>query len=641
MSSPKAELQKLRPVLDPHVRSTDATRFKSRYLLFVFAALLSAIYHCAGGARYLFPLTTRHEDGTVRYNPDFDWGVLNPSTSLQYSPCYDGYQCARLSLPLDYWNGTTDATVNLALIKKPAIVPVNHPQYGGAIIMNPGGPGGHGVKFLLRVGEQVSNLLGPSSDDVEGKYFDLISFDPRGVGLSTPNLACFGGNSILEQVWSIRNWEEGSFGISDVAFGRLWAMSKAKSGSCSTNVKEHDIKRYVTTAYVARDVLEIVEKHAEWREKEVKRVSTNYDHVTRNDQNVQTSDEKLLYWGFSYGTYIGETFAAMYPHRVGRLVLDGVVDPIDNLQIAAFTDLSDTEKTMASFYHSCAEAGYPACALADPNNTTNPARVRERTLAVIETLRYDPVAVIGPEPEVITSNDLRMLIFLSLYHPVQIFPILAKTLVELEKGDGSGSAQMLRPYHDLICRATASIDRVFDADAQLAITCSDGDDLTGDNRTQFASFAETLTEISPTIGDIWAALRMYCIHYPLRPQYRYTGPWEASPAYPVLFIGNTMDPVTPAINAHKMAKRMTDSVFLLQDSPGHTSLAAYSKCTTRYVKEYFQRGSLPSVNTTCEVEEKPFGPEGDTSRVAAHTQHMDIADAFLEYGLGIRLLGSA
>ncbi|KAI5200810.1 hypothetical protein E4T38_06340 [Aureobasidium subglaciale] len=641
MSSPKAELQELRSILNPHVGSTGATRFKSRYLLFLFAALLSAMYHCAGRAQYLFPLTTRHEDGTVWYNPDFDWEALKPSTSLQYAPCYDGYQCARLTLPMDYWNGTTDATVNLALIKKPAIVPVDDPQYGGAVIMNPGGPGGHGVKFLLRVGEQVSNLLGPSSDDVEGKYFDLISFDPRGVGLSTPNLACFGKNSILEQVWSIRNWEEGSFGTSDVAFGRLWAMSKAKSGSCASNVKEHDIKRYVTTAYVARDILEIVEKHAEWREKEVRRLSTNHDCATRNDRNIQTSDEKLLYWGFSYGTYIGETFAAMYPHRVGRLVLDGVVDPIDNLQIAAFTDLSDTEKTMASFYHSCAEAGYPTCALADPNNITDPTLVRERTLAVIETLRYDPVAVIVPEPEVITSNDLRMLIFLSLYHPVQMFPILAKTLADLEKGDGSGSSQMLRPYHDLTCRATASIDRVFDADAQLAITCSDGDDLTGYNRTQFASFAETLTEISPTIGDIWAALRMYCIHYPLRPQYRYTGPWEASPAYPVLLIGNTMDPVTPAINAYKMAKRMTDSIFLLQDSPGHTSLAAYSKCTTRYVKEYFQRGSLPLANTTCEVEEKPFGLKGDARQIAAHTQHMDIADAFLEYGLGMRLLGSA
>ncbi|KAI5203344.1 hypothetical protein E4T39_04257 [Aureobasidium subglaciale] len=637
MSSPKSELQELRSTLGSRAASTGAARYRSRYLLLVFATLLSAIYHWTEGARFLITSTTWSEEETTLYNADFDWEILKPSTSLQYTPCYDDYQCARLTLPMDYWNGTTKATVDLALIKKPAIVPVTHPRYGGAVIMNPGGPGGHGVKFLLRVGEQISNLLGPSNDETEGKYFDLISFDPRGVGLSTPNLACFGGNSILEQVWSIRNWEEGSFGTSDVALGRLWAMSKAKSGSCAINVEENDIKKYVTTAYVARDVLEIVEKHAEWREKEVTRLSTNQRHTTCKDRNVQTSHEKLLYWGFSYGTYIGETFAAMYPDRVGRLVLDGVVDPIDNLQIAAFTDLSDTEKTMDSFFRSCAEAGYPACALADPNVATKPARVKERTIAVIETLRHEPVAVIGLEPEVITSNDLRMLIFLSLYHPVQMFPILARTLAELEKGDGSSSAQMLRPYHDLTCRATASIDRVFDADAQLAITCSDGDDLTGINRTEFASFAEKLTEVSPTIGDIWAALRMYCIHYPLRPQYRYTGPWEVKPAYPVLFIGNTMDPVTPAINAYKMAERTSDSIFLLQNSPGHTSLAAYSKCTTRYVKEYFQRGSLPPVNTTCEVEERIFGLKGHTLRTAAHTQHMDIGKAFMTYGLGMHV----
>ncbi|CAD0085682.1 unnamed protein product [Aureobasidium vineae] len=541
---------------------------------------------------------------------------------------------------MDHWNGTTNATVTLALIRKPAAVPVTHPKYGGAIILQPGGPGAHGVQFGLRVGEQISSLLDAHEDDDKGKHFDLISFDPRGIGLSTPRVACFQGNPILEQVWGIRDWELGSFSASDIAFGRLWAMSRAKGESCTIITDEPDIKRYVTTAYVARDILEIIEKHGEWREKEATRLLANKYHDTRevdrsSQINYRPGQEKLLYWGFSYGTYIGSTFAAMYPDRVGRLVLDGVVDVIDNLQITWYTDLVDTEKTMDSFYHYCAEAGYPTCALTNPDGNTNATHVKQRTLAVIEKLRYDPVAVIGPNPEVITSNDLRMLIFSSLYKPVKMFPVLANTLADLEKGNGSSAAQMLRPYHSMECRAASSVERVFDLDAQTVITCTDGDDLTSMDRTDFESFATRLMEISPTIGDIWAAIRMHCIHYPLRSQYRYAGPWEVSPAQPILLIGNTADPVTPLVNAFKMADRLKDSVVLVQDSPGHATLAAYSKCTTQYVRQYFTTGKLPQHNTTCQSDENPFEFGQDALRTAAHTQHMEIAEAFTNYGLGL------
>ncbi|KAG9696321.1 hypothetical protein KCU95_g3505, partial [Aureobasidium melanogenum] len=542
---------------------------------------------------------------------------------------------------MDYWNGTTNATVTLALVRKPAVVPVTHPKYGGAVLLNPGGPGARGVNFMLRVGEQISSLIDAPKDDHEGKHFDLISYDPRGIGLSTPKLACFGGNSIMEQVWTIRDWELGTINASDVAFGRMWAMSKAKGESCAVTTEEADIKQYATTAYVARDILEIIEKHGEWREKEATRLSKGHCYRTQKGYETQRTSyrpgqEKLLYWGVSYGTYIGSTFAAMYPDRVERLVLDGVVDTIDNQQGAWYTDLVDTEKTINSFYQYCADAGYPACALADLDGHTEPTHVEQRTLAVIEKLRYNPVAVIGTNPEVITSHDLRMLIFQSLYKPVRMFPTLATTIAELEMGDGSNSAQMLKPYHSLSCRAT-SVDPVFDVDAQMAILCTDGNDQTSINRTEFAKFATKLMDVSPSIGDIWAATRMQCIHYPLRPQYRYNGPWEVSTSQPILFIGNTKDPVTPSSNAFQMAERLKNSAVLIQDSAGHCSLAAYSECTTQHVRRYFQTGELPPPNTTCQPDEIPFALGKEAARTTAHARHMDIADAFSEFGLGLRV----
>lgn len=639
MSPEKTVTPESRYFIPERFASSGSTRHRSRYVLLTAALLLSLLYHWSGGVKYSVPSAYHHAEQEVTADV-FDWETLKPSTSLQYTPCYETYQCARLILPMDYWNATTNATVTLALVRKPAAVPVTHPKYGGAVVMNPGGPGGRGVDFMLRVGEQISNLLDAPKDDDEGKYFDLISFDPRGIGLSTPKLACFSGNPILEQVWSIRDWELGSISASDTALGRMWAMYRAKGESCAVITEDADIKQYATTAYVARDILEIVERNGEWREKEATRLSNAHSQEFQklHDQGLTSykpGQEKLLYWGFSYGTYIGSTFAAMFPDRVERLVLDGVVDTINNRQGVAYSDLVDTEKTMDSFYHYCADAGYPACALANSDGNTKPAHVEQRTLAVIEKVRYEPVAVVGLNPEVITSHDLRMLIFKSLYKPVRMFPTLANTIAELEVGDGNNSAQLLKPYHSLSCRTT-SVDPVFDIDAEMAILCTDADDRTSVNRTEFASFARRLMHISPTIGDIWAAIIMQCVHYPLRAQHRYNGPWETSTSHPVLFIGNTKDPVTPSINALKMAQRLKDSGVLIQDSAGHCSLAAYSECTTKHIRRYFQTGELPPANTTCQPDEIPFALGKDAKRTAAHKQHMDIADAFSEFGLGIR-----
>ena len=134
--------------------------------------------------------------------------------------------------------------------------------------------------------------------------------------------------------------EEGVFEASDAALGRLWSMSIARSQSCSLPIAdgEPDIRKYVTTASVARDMLEIVEKHGEWREKEAKRLLQKASGCTKSSRLATKSidvpeavkykpgEEKIQYWGFSYGTYLGNTFAAMFPDRIHRLVVDGVVD---------------------------------------------------------------------------------------------------------------------------------------------------------------------------------------------------------------------------------------------------------------------------------------------------------------------------
>lgn len=210
---------------------------------------------------------------------------------------------------MDYWNGTTNATVSIAIIKKPAIVPITHPRYGGVVLHNPGGPGSSGVVFVLGTGRVLQEIVGSE----EGLQLDHISFDPRGVAFSSPRMECFDSPQ-YERLWQARVEEEGVYSSSDAAFGRIWSMAAAQSGSCSLPLenKTADVRQYVNTAFVARDMLEIVERHGEWRDAQARRLLKNKrGHHTRDRSMVDTAgasvsaalkyrpgEEKVNYWGF-------------------------------------------------------------------------------------------------------------------------------------------------------------------------------------------------------------------------------------------------------------------------------------------------------------------------------------------------------
>lgn len=586
----------------------------------------------------------------------FDWDTAVTSPDLDYASCYDGeFQCARLQLPMDYWNGTTNATISLAVVKKPAIVDITDPRYGGAVLLNPGGPGGSGVKFVVQTGHQIRATL----DSKNGKLYDIISFDPRGVGDSSPSVRCF-QNSEFAQSWAVRLLEEGSFEASDAALGRIWAMATAKGRSCSLPVQGPDIRKYMSTASVARDMLEIVERHGQWREREARRVLKHQKQPCGSHERsiaetleavrYKPGAEKIQYWGFSYGSYLGNTFAAMFPHRVERLVVDGVVNAYNYAQALWSDNLIDTEKVMDAFYVHCARAGYPACALANATSNTA-AGVRQRVEDILAGLYYNPLPVIGTNPEVVTYSDVRTLIFAALYTPIKSFPRVAQRLVELEHGNGTEFAKSLSTHHSFVCGDPAYHNRTrslgMSYDSEQAIACTDGDDQSWLNRTAFEAFSKELAAISPTIGSMWSMIRMHCVHYDVRPVYRFVGPWRARTSHPLLMIGNRADPVTPVQHAHRMAEGFEGAVVLTQDSAGHCSLSTFSNCTVQYVRTYFQTGELPPVNTTCLADELPFGPgQGEVETASAgileeRHRHAELTNGLVAAGGGFMRLGVA
>ena len=260
--------------------------------------------------------------------PGFNWSSIEPSRQLEYHDCYQERQCARLVLPLDWLNDTNTETVTIAIIKKPAVVSEDDPSFGGTIFGQPGGPGLSGIDFSLLRGDMLQGLI----DIPDKKHYEILSFDPRGTGNSEPRIECF--PNLPGNIRQLETLVNGALDLSPASLSLAIAAAKADALQCEF---EHGtFLSYVGTPNVARDMLAILDKVDELRR------TTNAE--SKPDHNVKDGPDmlelrsvpmeskgtaRLQYFGISYGTLLGNYFASMFPGRVGRMVLDSVVDADD------------------------------------------------------------------------------------------------------------------------------------------------------------------------------------------------------------------------------------------------------------------------------------------------------------------------
>ena len=194
----------------------------------------------------------RQEDVHPTDDADFNWTAIQPARTLEYHDCYDALQCARLLLPLDWTHLELDEEVALAIINLPAAVEVTDASFGGTIIVNPGGPSGSGVGFLRSSGRLLQDAVRGERD------YDILSFDPRGVFHSTPHPDCF-EDSLARQAFNLRRHALGTLDTSNETVKMLFASSKGYGQLCAAHSQaKFDIMEYMSTASVARDILEIV-----------------------------------------------------------------------------------------------------------------------------------------------------------------------------------------------------------------------------------------------------------------------------------------------------------------------------------------------------------------------------------------------
>ncbi|KAH9483248.1 Carboxylesterase A [Psilocybe cubensis] len=495
---------------------------------------------------------------------EFSWQEVVPSKDLKWQPCFRERQCARLIVPLNH-SDPDGQEATIALIRKPALIPSTSRFYRGPILFNPGGPGGSGVDLIQGTnGDLLSLIVGPR--------FDVVGFDPRGIARSTPRVSFF-KTDVERSLWS-QNGLPTLANNSEEGITRTLARSKVLGQLAAET--DYGYLRHINTDQTARDMLRIVEAHGR---------------------------TKIQYWGFSYGSVLGATFAAMFPDRIERLLIDGVVDSEDYYATLWSKNLLDTDKAVDTFFTGCAEAGPRGCPFWAPTAED----IRQNLTRLYGELRGRPIPVKSDSKYgVFDYILLRSAVFSSLYSPYATFKSLAEGLADLAGGKANAIYDRITaaPYQ---CECDAS-KRQFDSviDAQTAILCNDGDDVPDDLESSEEYFKSVIE--GSGWSEIWARIRFSCVYrgWPKFPKDHFQGPFNTSTSHPILLIGNTADPVTPLWAAKKMSKGFKDSVVLTQNSAGHCSISAPSLCTQKYVRQYFVDGTLPEPGTVCEPLGKPF-----------------------------------
>lgn len=491
------------------------------------------------------------------------------AVDLDWQPCgqdHPGYDCATMPVPLDY-DRPAHAMTYVALTRWPAADAQNRM---GSVFLNPGGPGGSGVEMVINgFGEYLGGQL-------EGR-FDIVGFDPRGVGASEP-LNCFDspegfGNYVASQpVFPYRQDQYRPF----------FTIHARLGPECHDDHQR--IAGHMNTADVARDL----------------------------DQLRQAvGDEKLTYLGFSYGSYLGNTYANLFPDKVRALAIDGVVDPrlwSSGRQIDS--DRTAPQEVFDEFLRLC-DVASSECAFWTGEGS------KQRSERLLETLREVPLVL--DDDVVITYDMLITLVFGLLYDPglwggdegaAALLDALADVALS---GDENAAAEAVRLRAELMERLTEGVDKAAYSNQQDAFYGNHcGDTQYPHAFSDWMAIDEYAQQGSPFGPSIWWGRYTGCADWPVNDD-RYLGPWTAHTANPVLVVGNYFDPATDYDGAVASDRLLGNSRLLSYAGWGHAAYF-FSQCASDHMNAYLLTVSLPPKGTVCPANPNPFLPGTRTGR---------------------------
>ena len=478
------------------------------------------------------------------------WAATAAAAPIAWKACKDapaGLQCARVAVPLN-WSQPDGRTISLSVIRRPASRPA---QRIGSLFVNFGGPGVSGVATVKRIGPRL-NRLG------DGR-FDIVGWDPRGVGEST-RISCFANDR-----QQLRFWGAYAIPVTSAQSRRFVRKTTAFAGRCTQ--RSRDLLPFVSTADTVRDL----------------------DHLRE-----LVGDPQLTYRGISYGTFIGQTYANLFPDRVRAMVLDGNINPLaftQTVERALASSIIDTDRVIRKFLELCRRAGPARCALARGGS---PARRFARLLA---DLRRGPIPAPAADPPRLTYSDLLIRIFLAEGTPAG-WPDFARELARAARGDGSAIAQLVQGSTPVLEDALNSAVGLQCADKPVPPRLGPG---------AWPGVVGQMQRVSRYGGRIQAWLLWApCAAWTVPAVNRYTGPWDAATPNPVLVIGTRYDPRTTYKSSVVAAKALGNAVLLTHDGYGHTSDEDPSACIQRDVADYLTRLETPPPGKVCRSDHLPF-----------------------------------
>jgi len=469
------------------------------------------------------------------------------------SPEQQGFQCATARVPLDYSN-PGGPTIRLAVIRHRAS---DRAHRIGTLFFNPGGPGAAGTVFLPLLVEQL-----PPALQALAARFDIASWDPRGVGSSTA-VRCL--PSAGDEMRFLDGMVAGeSFPVGRAEMDRWIERYRIFDRLCAR--RNRTLLRHVSTADTARD-LDLL--------------------------RAAVGDRRLSYLGYSWGTFLGATYANLFPGRVRALVLDGNLNPRAYVgrQLRASrgrflsTDLrqrSDqgSARDLNAFLELCGGTDAAHCAFF----AGSAAATQAQYFALLERLRTDPQSAQLTYAEVVSATGSAL--------EATAWRDLAQLLQQLwTTGQVSTASAASAPPQ--------SIGQTF------AIRCSESPN---PGPAGFRSLDRFAYDRSGPIGPWWSWTSVACASWSTSAADRYTGPWNRRTANPVLVVGNTDDPNTPYEGAVAMARQLARARLLTLDGYGHTSGADPSACVFNAYVAYLVDLTLPPRGTVCQPVRAPFDP---------------------------------
>ncbi|WP_187645746.1 alpha/beta hydrolase [Streptomyces sp. TRM49041] len=456
------------------------------------------------------------------------------------TPLPDGtqWECSFMDVPLDYADPGGD-TVELALIRAKARDQSNRI---GSLVFNFGGPGGSGVTALPSFAADYENLR---------SRYDLVSFDPRGVGQSQ-GVECLGDRQALDRFFAQDATPDNA-----AEEENLQNELKKYAEACEENSGE--ILPYVGTENAARDM---------------------------DLMRQVLGDDKLYYFGISYGTELGGVYAHLFPRRVGRAVFDASVDPRDTAAEGALGQAAGFQLALRNFAQDCVDRG-DACALPG----SSPAEIQQFVTDLLERLDKQPIEGIGQRK--LTQTQAANGIAQALYSK-EFWPFLEQGL---DEADGGNGALLLALSDSMNGRDENGHYSNLHA-ANAAVNCVDYKQRF--TREEVKARLPEFREASPVFGDFLGWGLLGCNQWPV------PGTWEhpivsAPGAAPILVIGNTGDPATPFEGAKAMATALGEDVgvTLTYEGEGHGAYNSKDACVQRVVDAYLLDGKVPASGTVC------------------------------------------